>query len=139
MRSGLQGLIAITVLAAASGAFAGEPADARGERSLAKVIEGRQAGQPVACLDIRHASAVEIIDKTALVYRMPSGELYVNRPTSGADVLNREEMVTRRGVNTQLCRQDDLALFYSISGAVQPRPVAYVGLGEFVPYGKLRR
>lgn len=138
MRSGLQRLITITVLAAASSVFAGEPAGAKGERSLAKVVEGRQAGQPVDCLDIRHAYNIEIIDKTALVYRMPSGELYVNRPVSGAEVLNREEMVSRRGINTQLCRQDDLALF-SVSGRVLPRPIAYVGLGEFVPYSKLRR
>jgi hypothetical protein len=139
MRSGLQGLMAITVLAAASSAFAGSPPDARGERSLAKVIEGREAGQPVDCLDIRRASAVEIIDKTALVYRMPNGELYVNRPASGAEVLDREKLVTRRGVNTKLCRHDDLDLFFSSYGALSPRPIAYVGLGAFVPYSKLRR
>lgn len=139
MRSGLQGLTAITVLAAASIAFAGETADARGERSLAKVIEGREAGQPVDCLNVRHAYAVEIIDKTALVYRMPSGELYVNRPVSGAQVLNSEELVSRRGVKTQLCRQDDVALFFRGSGAVLSRPVGFVGLGEFVPYSKIRR
>ena len=139
MRPGLQGLMAITVLAATSSAFAGEPADAKDERGLAKVIEGRDAGQPVDCLDVRNASAIEIIDKTALVYRMPNGELYVNRPASNAEVLKREGMVTRRGVNTKLCRQDDLALFFSMSGAVSPHPVAYVGLSEFVPYSKLRR
>lgn len=137
MRSGLHGVLAVVVLAASSNAFAGEATDQRGERSLARVVEGREAGRPVDCIDARSVVATDIVDKTALVYRTPSGQLYVNRPQAGAKVLTRD-MVTRQGPSGQLCKQDSLAVFWAAGGA-QTRPVAYVGLGEFVPYSKFRR
>ncbi|PHY12368.1 hypothetical protein CSW58_13110 [Caulobacter sp. B11] len=108
-------MLAVVVLAASSNAFAGEATDQRGERSLARVIEGREAGRPVDCIDARSVVATEIVDKTALVYRTPSGQLYVNRPQAGAKVLTRD-MVTRQGPRAQLCKQDSLAVFWAAGG-----------------------
>jgi hypothetical protein len=52
------------------------------EAKLAKLLEGRTAGAPVDCINQRLIASSQIIDKTAIVYRMPGGALYVNRPTA---------------------------------------------------------
>ncbi len=50
-----------------------------GEQQLAKLLEGREAGEPVSCIPLHRTSESRIIDKTAIVY--DSGRtIYVNRP-----------------------------------------------------------
>ncbi len=70
-------------LAAGAALLAGPALQARerltGEEQLAKMLEGRVAGEPVSCIPLHRTSKSRIIDRTAIVY--DSGRtIYVNRP-----------------------------------------------------------
>lgn len=111
---------------------AAQPPYAPGEAKLAEALKGRTAGQPLTCLDARTAQAVEIIDRTAILYRMPGGLIYVNRPNAGAAVLERDATLTTRTVGSRLCAYDSATMsrFGSFGLLV---------LGPFTPYGKAGR
>lgn len=136
MRSLLRGFGAVVVLATASSALAGAPANEKGELSLAKLLEGRTAGQPVRCIDPARAFSTEVFDGTAVVYRMPGGQLYVNRPSLGADMLDQDNMLRSRTFGARLCQADGVSL---IDRGKFPTTVGMVRLGAFVPYGKVER
>lgn len=113
-------------------AAAPQPPYAPGEAKLAEILKGRTAGKPLTCLDARAAQTVEIIDGTAIVYRMPGGLIYVNRPGAGAAALERDAMLTTRTVGSRLCAYDTATVsrFGSFGLLV---------LGPFTPYGKPSR
>lgn len=69
-------LIAASLLAAPT-VFARE--NWTGEQQLAKILDGRVAGKPVTCIPLNQAQSTQIIDKTAIIYRVGS-TYYVNRP-----------------------------------------------------------
>jgi hypothetical protein len=105
------------------------------EAKLAKMLDGRVAGQPQDCIYLPSVHGTRIIDKTAIVYE--SGRtLWVNRPRSGASSLDDDDILVTdlHGSGSQLCSIDIVRLhdrtshFYS----------GFVGLGEFVPYRKVR-
>ena len=58
------------------------------EARLAKAIEGRVAGEPVDCINLRSIRSSRIIDETAILYEVGS-TLYVNRPRAGQESLDR--------------------------------------------------
>lgn len=128
-----------TALALATGmaAHASAAGDERGEKSLAKMLEGRVAGAPVNCLDTRRAFSAEIVDKTAIVYRMPDGALYVNRPQAGAASLDRQSVMQTRSVISQTCKGDRVDLIES--GGKGGIARGGVLLGDFTPYAKPKR
>lgn len=104
------------------------------EARLERLLDGRVPGKPVSCINQRDIRSTEIIDGTAIVYRVGS-RVYVNRPRSGANQLRRDDiMVTSSFGTSQLCRIDMVrtvdrtALF----------PTGFVSLGEFVPYARIR-
>lgn len=132
MRAMFQGVVAAAVVAAAFGASAGE-LNTKGERSLDRTINGRVASQPVNCIDPRRAVSTEIMDRTAIVYRMPDNKLYVNRPTLGVGNLDPEAIVSWNNVNTALCSHDFVNL-YDRGGTGPFLPSGSVRLGQFVPY-----
>lgn len=135
MRPMLQGLAAIVVLAAASNAFAATVSNApnpKGEAKLAKLLEGRVAGKPVSCINLRGSDSSQIIDGTAIVYNGPGGRYYVNRPRGGADSLRYDDVLVTRTTGAQLCRTDPVTLVDSLSRF----PRGFVNLGDFVPYAK---
>lgn len=133
MRKMLQGLVTVAVLATAFGASAGE-LDAKSKRSLDLAINGRVAGRPVACINPSKIYSTDVIDKTAIVYRMSDGELYVNRPTQGAHNLDHNAVVlTRKGIEP-LCSNDFVNL-----GDVGGWVTASVAMGPFVPYAPAAR
>ena len=138
MRSWLYGLATVTVLAAGSNALAGGAEDLKGERGLARAVEGRTVGEPVDCIDPKNAHRAEIIDKTAILYYMPGGKLYVNRPEMGAASLDRDAIIYSRTVGAQLCRRDVVRMV-DRGGHGPVRGIGNVGLGRFVPYEKAQR
>lgn len=102
-----------------------------GEEKLAKLLEGRVAGEPVSCINTLQARNARIIDKTAIVY--DGGRvIYVNRPRHARALDSDDVMVTRQW-GSQLCRLDTVRMvdrssfFYS----------GFVGLEDFVPYRKV--
>jgi len=102
-----------------------------GEERLAKLLEGREAGQPVSCINLTAANETRVIDKTAIAYKVGS-TWYVNRPRQPESLDDDDVLVTRTHSN-QLCRLDTVRLHdrsgFWFSG--------FVGLEDFVPYRKV--
>ncbi len=135
MRRWVSGLMAVGVLATASGALAAEPPNPAGEAQLAKLLEGRVAGKPVSCLRLSDIQGSEIIDGTAIVYHLPGNRLYVNRPRGGASSLRQDDVLVTRTYGGDLCEPDAVDLFDSLAHFQR----GFVSLGPFVPYSKPAR
>ena len=126
------------ILAAATALSLTVAADAKprlsGEEKLAKLLEGRVAGEPTDCIYLPRVRSSRIIDDTAIVYDAGS-VIYVNRPRGGANGLDDDDvMVTEfHGGGSSLCsidvvRTHDRSTFFY---------TGFVSLGEFVPYRKV--
>ena len=102
------------------------------EAKLAKMLDGRVAGEPRDCIFLPSIRGSRIIDKTAIVYDA-GRTLWVNRPRSGAESLDDDDILVTNLHGSSLCSIDIVSLhdryghFYS----------GFVGLGEFVPYRKV--
>ena len=127
----------IAIALAAAALLAGPALQAKerltGEQQLAKLLEGRVAGEPVSCIPLHRASNSRIIDRTAIVY--DSGRtIYVNRPRH-PDSLDSDDVMVTRLHTSQLCRLDTVRLHdrsgFWFSG--------FVGLEDFVPYTRVAR
>lgn len=102
----------------------------KGEKRLAKALEGRVAGTPENCILLSRVTSSTVYDDTAIVYKVGS-TLYVNRPESGANYLDsRDVMVVRTAIN-RLCDVDTVQM-RDQTGFMS----GIVFLGEFVPYTK---
>jgi hypothetical protein len=121
----------IGALAAAVTPIAAGAARLAPEARLAKLLDGRVAGKPVDCINLRSIQSSEIIDGTAIVYRVGK-RLYVNRPRGGAEQLDRDDILATRTIGSQLCRIDMVRLIDRTSRF----STGFVSLGEFVPYTK---
>ncbi len=125
------------LLALAASAILAAPAAAsprlHGEAELAKLIDGRTAGKPVDCIDLRQVRSSHIVDGTAIVYDM-GRTLYVNRPREGAESLDNWSTMVVKPFADQLCRVDTVQLLDSGSHFYK----GSVFLGDFVPYTKER-
>ena len=102
------------------------------EVKLAKMLDGRVAGEPQDCIFMPTIRGSRIVDKTAIVYDA-GRTLWVNRPRSGAESLDDDDILVTNLHGSSLCSIDIVSLhdryghFYS----------GFVGLGEFVPYRKV--
>ena len=124
------------VLAAATVLSLSVAADARPkitpEAKLAKMLDGRVAGKPQDCIFMPSIRGSRIVDNTAIVYDA-GRTLWVNRPRSGAESLDDDDILVTRLHSSSLCSIDIVELrdryghFYN----------GFVGLGEFVPYRKV--
>ena len=124
-------------LAAGAALLAGPALQARdrpsGEEQLARLLEGRVAGEPVSCIPLSRTSSSRIIDRTAIVY--DSGRtIYVNRPRH-PDSLDSDDVMVMRLHSSQLCRLDTVRL-HDRSGLWYS---GFVGLEDFVPYTRVAR
>jgi hypothetical protein len=128
---------ATLVLAAAAALLTGPALQARekltGEQQLAKLLEGRVAGEPVNCINTYANRESRIIDKTAIVFGS-GNTIWVNRPRHPASLDSDDVMVTRL-TGSQLCDLDVVHMHdrshYFMTG--------WVGLEEFVPYRRVAR
>ena len=102
------------------------------EAKLAKMLDGRVAGKPQDCIFMPSIRGSRIVDNTAIVYDA-GRTLWVNRPRSGAESLDDDDILVTRLHSSSLCSIDIVELrdryghFYN----------GFVGLGEFVPYRKV--
>ena len=116
------------------------PAQAEGDRAtraaaeLAKAIEGRTAGEPVDCLNLRDIRSTRIIDRTAILYETAGGTIYVNKPEGGAYSLDKFDVLVTDTRSSRLCDLDIVRL-YDTAARMQ---IGFVNLGEFVPYRKAK-
>ncbi|WP_395392951.1 hypothetical protein WBP07_17550 [Novosphingobium sp. BL-8A] len=104
-----------------------------GEQQLAKILEGREAGKPVTCIPLNQANDTQVVDKTAIVYRI-GGTLYVNRPTN-ADKLDSDSILVTKLFSSQLCRLDTIQLHDRSTRSWR----GFVGLQDFVPYTRVKQ
>jgi hypothetical protein len=123
-------LMSVLLVAVATTASAAPKPRLKGEAKLAEVLLGRVAGAPLDCIDPRSVETVEIIDRTAILYRMPGGVLYLNRPDAGAADLEWDSTLTSRTIGARLCRHDTMT-------ASRFGETNFVMLGPFIPYGKV--
>lgn len=124
-----------TVLAATAGACAllaaplvAKEGNERGEAELAKLLEGRVAGEPVKCLSQHERDSLTVIDDTAFVFR-DGDTLYVNRP-NGARFINWSDIPVFRPFGSQYCALDQVEMRDRSSLIGGP----VLTLTEFVPY-----
>lgn len=128
-------------LAAACAATAALPALAaeqsgsasKGEAELAKLLEGREAGDPVRCIrTIGGGQPMRTIEGTAYVFGQ-GDVLYVQRTTRPQDISRRFALSIRRLGTTsgvEICRTDVFETFDRGLGV----PRASVQFEDFVPY-----
>lgn len=121
-------LVAVSMLIGA--AAQAKPADHEAE--LARRLAGRVAGDPVQCIDLHRVHSSQIINDTAIIYDTGS-VLYVNRPDTGADSLNRNDTMVTRLFTTQLCNVDTVQMVDRLSGTM----TGIVFLGDFIPYRRV--
>lgn len=126
----------LTALLAGTIAFSGTivqaAPDRGGEARLAKALDGRVAGEPVACLNLRDIRSTRIIDNIAILYETSGGKIYVNMPRSGASSLRDDRVMVTDTRSSQLCSIDTVKLYDS----GLRMETGWVGLGDFVPYAK---
>lgn len=101
------------------------------EQQLARVLDGRVAGEPVNCINQLDTRDSQVIDKTAIVYGTGS-VIYVNRPTN-AELLDSDDILVTVLHTSQLCSVDTIQLRDRASNFY----TGFVGLNKFVPYRKV--
>lgn len=104
----------------------------RGEKELAKMLEGRVAGEPSSCIRTIGSRSLRTIDDTALVY--DAGDtIWVNYTKRPKTLDDRDYLVIERFSSTSLCRSDRIttrdrgANFFS----------GVIMLEDFIPYRKV--
>ena len=124
--------IAIALAAAATMALTAGPSTAgerlSGDAKLAKLLEGRVAGEPRSCINTRVNQNSEVIDGTAVVYGR-GRTIWVNVPDNAQDLDDNDALLIRQ-FGPQLCRQDIVTTFNPFGGFY----TGNVFLGDFVPY-----
>lgn len=128
---GFAPLFAGTLLLATSAAQAAPREEP--EAQLARAVEGRVAGKPVDCINLRNIRSSKIINDTAIVYDA-GNVVYVNRPRAGRESLDQWDTLVTKTHSSQLCSIDVVHL-YDTSSRMN---TGTVFLGEFVPYKKVR-
>jgi hypothetical protein len=103
-----------------------------GEERLAKLLDGRVAGEPQSCISAPNMSQLTVIDKTALVYKAGS-TIYVNRPANPKSLNSGDILVIDR-LSHQLCNTD---MVNTRSQGPGHFFTGSVFLGQFVPYKKV--
>lgn len=91
------------LLLAAGAAHAADTREGN-EARLAKMLEGRTAGEPVNCITTFRSDKLEVIEYVGLVY--DAGDvIYVSRP-SNPETLRRDDVVVINRFGSQLCHTD---------------------------------
>ena len=126
----------LAIAIAATAALLGTPAlhakeRLSGEAQLAKLLEGRVAGEPVNCLPLSANNDVRIIAKTAIVYGR-GDTVWVNQPTN-ATALDPDDILVRKSQTPRVCNLDTIQLLDRSSKFY----TGFVGLNQFVPYRKV--
>lgn len=102
----------------------------KGEKKLAKLLEGRVAGEAKSCIRDRPVRSFQVIDGTAIVYRIGS-TIWVNR-TKNPDSLDDNDALVFRRYGSQICSTDIVSTIDRLGGFY----TGNVFLDKFVPYRK---
>jgi hypothetical protein len=123
------------IIAAAVLALAGATANSAGrveknEAKLAKMLEGRMAGEAVSCIPALKGNRLRVIEGVAMVYEL-GDIIYVARPTHPED-LGRDDILVIDRFGGQICNTDVVRTIDRQGGYF----TGVVFLGKFVPYTK---
>lgn len=122
------------ILAGAALALAGTAASAativeKGEERLARMLEGRTAGEPVSCITALRSSKLQVIDQVGLVY--DAGEtVYVARAADPRMLRRTDMLVMDRFSPSRLCVDEPMRTVDRGGGYF----TGVVFLQDFVPY-----
>ena len=100
------------------------------EAKLARMLEGRTAGEPVTCISALNSNRIEVIEHVGIVYDA-GATIYVARP-SNPDSLGRNDIVVIDRHGGQLCNTDVIRTVDRYQGFT----TGAVFLDNFVPYTK---
>ncbi len=133
MRKLMTALVLASLAMSGSAISAKQTLAQRGEAKLAKMLEGREAGEPVSCIPNMPTPNLTVIDRTALVYGSGS-TIYVNR-TQDPRWIDQDNILVSRPTNaSQLCKLDSV---YTMDRTTHMRGGA-VMLVDFVPYKRIK-
>jgi hypothetical protein len=109
------------------------PTATKGEARLAKLLEGRVAGEPVRCIRTFPQGRMQTIDKTAYVYGSGT-TIYVQRTKEPGSIDDRDALVINRFNPTSLCRVDLATTIDPVTGIF----TGAVFFEDFVPYTRVK-
>ncbi len=98
---------------------------------LARALDGRVAGEPIACVRLTELGGNRSAGD-AIVFDGRGGRIYVNRPAGGCPSLDFGRALRTRPTTGQLCRGDIVTVFDPATGT----EYGGCGLGDFVPYDR---
>lgn len=105
-----------------------------GEKRLARMLEGRVAGEPQNCIRQLLNERLTVIDKTAYVYG--SGRtIYVQRTRNPEDIDRDDALVSRRFNASELCKQDVVTTIDPVLGFF----TGAVFFDDFIPYTRVEK
>lgn len=134
---GLAALGAVALAAPLAAQADDAPAEAaaeltKGEKRLAKLLEGRMAGEPQSCIRSLPTDRVTTIPGTAYVYSR-GNTIYVQRTRNPDDISRSDVLVVQPFSGTQLCRQDIATTVDRFVGFL----TGVVQFEDFVPYTRV--
>ena len=109
----------------------GDAAMTEGEQELAKLLEGRVAGEPVNCISGMRSDRVRTIEETAFVYGRGK-TIYVQR-TRNPDHIDDNDIVVVQRTGGQLCRVDTMQTIDRYNGFL----TGFHFLEDFIPYTRV--
>ncbi len=102
----------------------------KGEERLAKMLEGRVAGEARRCIPTSPSRSLTVIDDTALVYKR-GDTVWVNYTRNPESLDDSDYLVIRKfGGGSQLCRHDNVTTRDRGSNFFS----GVIFLDDFVPY-----
>lgn len=123
--------LALTLPVATSAQEQAEPT--RGQVKLAKLLEGRVAGEPERCIRTFPSRSLQVIDGTAIVSDQ-GDTVWVNYTQNPEGLDDGDALLIRKfGNASQLCRLDTVTTFDRFNGFY----TGNVFLTEFIPYRKV--
>jgi hypothetical protein len=107
---------------------------ARGAEHLQRLLAGKSAGAPTACLSGFRSNDMVTIDEDTIAFRRNGNQVYVNNVSAGCSQMAApgSTLVFRNVGGTGLCRGDIAEVTYLSSGTT----VGSCVLGDFVPYSR---
>lgn len=106
----------------------------KGEKELAKLLEGRVAGEPQRCIRNYPTQRLTVIDKTAYVYGY-GRTIYVQRTKHPEDIDDDDIVVLKTTTGSQLCRPENITTVDRHSGFF----TGAVFLEDFIPYTRVEK
>jgi hypothetical protein len=107
---------------------------AQAEQDYQRLLAGKVAGPPVACLSTFRANDMVIIDENTVAFKRGHSEVYVNHIPDGCSNLGMSHyaLVTRQQ-GTSLCRGDIAQVMDLTNGMT----VGSCSMGDFIPYKRM--